>query len=198
MREDSTQLFTGAIHVPLTTAHWPTVRCIFCSPCRRRQKTASVSRIVPLSGEATNRAASAGHLVTSAAISVSWCNLSVDSGALGQLTGPGENHSPHPRLTHTHPNSLSCPAAPQIKSLLLRQQAGSFIASLGYKNQRVKWMFSPLRTGTEQKEGNDYSNSSKALISGAKWGQRRGQIGRGISGKVINFVSCPAAKILPL
>ena len=38
--------------------------------------------------------------------------------------------------------SLSCPAAPQIKSFYWRQQQVLSLQSLGYKNQRVKWMFS--------------------------------------------------------
>lgn len=49
----------------------------------------------------------------------------------------------HPRLMYTHPSTLF-PALqpPKIKSLYSRKQQVFSLPSLGYKNQREKWMFS--------------------------------------------------------
>ena len=194
MREDSTQLFTGD---DSHSAHWPTVRCVFYSPCRRRQKTASVSRISPLSGEAMKTGSKRqGRLVTSSSHLCFMVQFKEDEWfTLGSrpTNRPWRKSFSHPRLTHTHTpfDSLSCPAAPQIKSFYWRKQQVLSLQSLGYKNQIAKNGCFALRTGTEQKEGNDYSNSS--MFYSQKWGHWRHKIGWGISGKVINFVSYPSS-----
>lgn len=56
----------------------------------------------------------------------------------------------HPRLLLTHPTTLflalqpppPVPPPPQIKSLQSRKQQVLSLPSLGYQNQRTKWMFS--------------------------------------------------------
>lgn len=144
--------------------YWPTESCIFYSPWRRRLETASVSRTSHVKETNTIKTGSKwqGHLVTSPGHLCSMVQFKVDEwltlGSRPTSWSWGKSFS-HPRLLHTHPTTLSCPAAPQIKSLQSRKQQVLSLLSLGYQNQRAKWMF-PLRTGTEQKEGNDYSNSS--------------------------------------
>lgn len=65
----------------------------------------------------------------------------------------------HPRLMHTHPSTLFPALQPPNEILTLKEAAGSFITVSGLQESKSK-MDVFLRTGTEQKDGNDYSNSS--------------------------------------
>ena len=144
MREDSTQLFTGD---DSHSAHWPTVRCVFYSPCRKRQKTASVSRISPLSGEAMKTGSKRqGHLVTSSSHLCFMVQFKEDEWfTLGSrpTNRPWRKSFSHPRLTHTHTLQFSfLPSSPPNKILLLEEAAGSFIAVSGLQEPNSKkWMF---------------------------------------------------------
>lgn len=48
----------------------------------------------------------------------------------------------HPRLVHTPFRLCFLPCSPQMKSLYSGKQRALSLPSLGYKNQRAKWMFS--------------------------------------------------------
>lgn len=85
----------------------------------------------------------------------------VHSGLQANLAALGKTILTPTLDAHTHTPQLSfLPRSPPDEILLLEEATGSFIASLWATRIKEQNGCFPLRTGTEQKEGNDFSNTS--------------------------------------
>lgn len=102
----------------------------------------------------------------------------------------------HPRLMHTHPATLCCPAAPQMKSLHSRKQQVLSLPSLGYKNQRAKWMFSS--ENWHRTEGRKRLLQFKHVLISGEVGTGEGQNWLRNQWESHSLSLIPARKSLPL